>query len=196
MITPEIVMILIGIILAIVLGLFNMSRENTTDKRIVDDILREAEWVKSYNTLIGINEDNAKSFDSDIILTTIDIDLIPLQDESFLDYIKRYIKDNVKGDKIDQRFITGLHITLYIGYSHLHVTRQMIVDKIINMTITNSNSIHNNIILYIQSLPNWEQYYKDELKKNIFYDPTGKNNTLTSKNVNNYVTGHGTETYK
>jgi len=191
MITPEIVIIIIGIILAIVLGLFNMSREDTTDERIVDDILREAEWVKSYHTLLDINEDSAKTYISDKISTMIDNENIPLQNETFLDYVKRILNTNVKDDKIDQRLSIGLFITLYIGYSYLNITRQMIIDKIINMTVTDSNSIQNNIISYIQSSPEWGHYYNEELKKNKFYVPSGKHNTLTSDNVNNYVISHG-----
>ena len=195
MVTPEIIMVMIGVILAVILGLFtstkkqNTKKQNTydeqTDTQVVTNIIQRIKWVNTYHNTKQLNSVNTERFISGQILTLIDTTLIPLPNETFITYMNRLVPVNVKDGSIDKRLIKGLYITLYIGYTHLHITRDKIIELIVN--ITDNGSIHNNIIRNIQSLPNWESLYNDELAKNTFYNPSGNNKVLSAAEVQEHI---------
>ena len=184
-------MVIIGVILAVILGLFSYSDDEQTVTQEVANIIQKAKWQSTYKNTLDINSETAEHFISNLISTLIDKDLIPLQNESFITYMRRIVHDNVIENTIDKRFLTGLYITLYIGYTHLHITRNMLIEKIVNTNITaptyNNIPIHTNIILYIQSLPKWNSFYQSVLNQNTFYDPSEKSKVLSAQEVHFHI---------
>jgi hypothetical protein len=142
MITPEIVIILIGIILAIVLGLFNMSREdNNTEK----DERNQHLCPENFRGIMDIKDDiqaNIFSNCSTIQTTEMIINHIPNDTNklSFLEFMKLVHKENVKNDSVDERLRIkpNLHLYIYVLVNKHNITKEQLSHVLHSLDVRNN----------------------------------------------------------
>lgn len=133
MITPEIIVILIGIILVIVLGLFNMSNGTVKDERIQQQVCQEQSNSTGDNKKSNIVSNCSMIDDFKKILDSIPDDISKL---TLLDFTKLHIPNDNIDDIINKD--PNPYLYFYVLIKNHNITKKQISDVLYSLDVRNN----------------------------------------------------------